>query len=81
MSYSHEELSQIWVKGAVIPDYDPNVWRRDVYGSAMRWTDYGNTDSVYGWEVDHIISKDDGGSDELYNLRPMQWKNNRRKGS
>ncbi len=39
----------------------------------MKRTEYGNRDSQYGWEIDHI--NPDGG-DGLSNLRPLQWANN-----
>ena len=32
--------------------------------------------SIYGWEIDHIKPKKDGGSDDLSNLRPLQWEAN-----
>lgn len=34
---------------------------------------YGNRDSRFGWEVDHINLN---GGDNLDNLRPLHWKNN-----
>ncbi|MFN9492952.1 MAG: HNH endonuclease signature motif containing protein [Sphingobacteriales bacterium] len=45
----------------------------------IKRSDYGNTNSRYGWEVDHIkpVSKD--GKDDLQNLQPLQWENNRYK--
>ncbi len=48
---------------------------------ALIWKDaYGNTNSKLGWEIDHIIPVVKGGGDELENLQPLQWQNNRRKG-
>ena len=33
-----------------------------------------------GWEIDHIVPAARGGGDDLSNLQPSQWENNRRKG-
>lgn len=69
----------VWIKGSVIPGYDPTIWRRDSMGLAIRYSDYGNTDSEYGWHIDHIIPKDKYGSDDITNLQPLHWKNNLQK--
>lgn len=66
---------EVWAKGRIIPGQDPGVWRWDVYGSVMRYSDYGQT-TEYGWEIDHIEPL---GPDELYNSQPLNWLNNRRK--
>jgi hypothetical protein len=63
----------VWAKGNVIPGFDPAVWRRDSMGSVMRYSDYGDRDSGYGWEIDHTHPD---GPDELWNLRPLYWRNN-----
>ncbi|MGO8802274.1 HNH endonuclease signature motif containing protein [Candidatus Binatus sp.] len=63
----------VWLKGAVIPGYDPTVWRRDSMGSVIRYSDYGDRESEYGWEQDHI---DPDGPDDLRNLQPLHWRNN-----
>ena len=79
MSYTEQELSKIWQKGKLIRNYDPRIWRRDDYGSCMKKSQHGDRKSKYGWEVDHIKSVADGGTDDLLNLRPLQWKNNVRR--
>lgn len=76
MFVSDELKKQVWAKATVIAANDPNVWRQDQCGAWIGWAHYGNRNSEYGWEIDHITPVSRGGSDAVYNLRPLQWKNN-----
>ena len=42
----------------------------------MCWSHYGNRQSEYGWEIDHIKPESKGGEDIVSNARPLQWENN-----
>jgi len=71
---------EVWAKGAPIPGFDPAIWRYDICGWPMRFSDYGNLESKFGWESDHILPESLGGSDGLHNRQPLHWENNAAKG-
>jgi hypothetical protein len=69
----------VWKKGRVIYGYDQATWRYDAYGSVICYADHGDTTSKWGWEIDHILPVSRGGTDDLTNLQPLHWGNNREK--
>jgi len=79
MSFSEEMIEKVWKKGTIVPNYNSSKWRKDKCGAWMNREQYGNVKSIYGWEIDHIKPTSDGGRDELSNLQPLQWANNREK--
>ena len=75
-SWTEQTKKSVWQKGKPIQGYDSDIWRRDICGKAMKYSDHGNRQSEYGWEIDHIFPKEQGGDDRYDNLQPLHWKNN-----
>ncbi len=77
MSFDEDTVQKVWGKGRAVSGNDPNRWRKDDCNAWIGREEYGNRDSQYGWEIDHI---DPDGGDDSINLRPLQWENNVAKG-
>jgi HNH endonuclease len=79
LGYTDDEARKQWAwsKAKVISvSFEQLGIREDGYGARIKWVDYGNRDSGFGWEIDHSVPKDRGGSDNYNNLRPLFWRTN-----
>ena len=61
----------VWDKGRIIGGFPPEDWRWDTYGYVIRYADFGNRGSRYGWEIDHFHDAIRSGGDPLMELRPL----------
>ncbi len=73
----HSLLVEVWCKGTIVRGYDPALVRKDAFGNWIMWLDYGDFRAACGWEIDHIRPARLGGSDEIWNLRPLHCRVNR----
>ena len=75
--YDNHMRSLIWLNAPGLPgSYDrAECFDRD--GKRLRWTDYGQT-TEYGWIIDYIIPKSEGGSESPLNLQPLHWRTRER---
>ena len=81
---TEEQIQDAWNRATVVEGFDKNRYRKDACGAWIIRNKYGDTDSLYGWEVDHIVPqsllRDKGFSDSVIdnslNLRALQHENN-----
>ena len=73
-------IQKVWEMAKIVAGNDSSMFRVDACGTWIQFGKHGDRDSEYGWEVDHIKPVALNGSDELYNLQPLHWKNNVAKG-
>ena len=84
MAFSKQQIQDVWNRASAVEGYDPTRFRKDACGAWIMWDKYGDTDSLYGWEVDHIVPQalleKKGFSKEMIdrqeNLRALQHENN-----
>lgn len=70
---SSQLKDHVWAKATFIIGHDSSEWRKDECGAWIKYSEYGNRSSQFGWEIDHIAP---GGPTIIDNLRPLQWRNN-----
>lgn len=74
--FSDSTVEAVWNKAKIVPGINQSEWRKDITGAWIQRTKYGDRKSNFGWEIDHIKPVAKYGSDDLANLRPLQWENN-----
>lgn len=81
---TEEQIQDAWNHATVVDGFDKDRYRKDACGAWIIRNKYGDTDSLYGWEVDHIVPqsllRDKGFSESMIdnslNLRALQHENN-----
>lgn len=78
--FNEQQKLTAWQRAQIVPGRDARLIRKDSCGAWIKWLDYGNTNSEWGWEIDHIYPIARGGTDVPSNLQALHWRNNRAKG-
>lgn len=81
---TEEQIQDAWNRATVVEGYDKSRYRKDACGAWIIRNKYGDTDSLYGWQIDHIVPqsllRDKGFSENMIdnnlNLRALQHENN-----
>ena len=65
-----------WARTSPVSGGQLNSWefRKDCLGNLVRYADFGNRHSPFGWELEHIVPSKLGGSSDPENLQALHWK-------
>jgi hypothetical protein len=72
-----EEIKRAaWARTSPVSAAQLNAWefRKDCLGNLVRFSDYGNRHSPFGWELDWIVPRVNGGSNDPDNLQALHWR-------
>lgn len=77
--FTEEQINAVWEKAQIVEGNSPDNFRKDYTGAWIKRSSYGDTNSIFGWEIDHLKPVKKGGTNDMSNLLPLQWNNNRKK--
>jgi len=77
MNWTDEQIQAVWEKGTIVDKNSPDVFRKDFQGNWIQRGRYGvDRDTQFQWEIHHVKRKEDGGTDDIDNLVPLNGKAN-----
>jgi hypothetical protein len=56
MEFSDATVQAVWQKARVMPERNPDVWRRDQCGAWLHREQYENDKSEYGWKILKVVA-------------------------
>jgi HNH endonuclease len=79
-NFSNKDMLKLaaWNKAQIDGQYDPKLFRKDRFGNWIKWTEHGQQ-TLYGWEIDHVVPVSWGGRDHPQNVAATYWLANRKK--
>ncbi len=79
MTSANESLiNTVWEKASIVKGFNPDMWRKDFAGAWLLRDQFGLS-SDYGWDICLLVPASHGGTNDIDNLYPIQWENQRRK--
>jgi hypothetical protein len=82
MTHMLEDLKRAaWARTSPVQG-QMNSWdfRKDCLGNLIRYSDFGNRHSPFGWELEYIVARLGVGTDPD-NVQALHWKSNAARGA
>lgn len=70
-------IEAVWNKARIDPHCRKLLVRLDAQNTPIERHSYGLL-TERGWKIDYIVPVSDGGTDDIDNLQPLNWKNLRK---